>query len=520
MSTRLARPVVDLARCLEAARAGPVSWRGAAGANYYQLAGSPYQAVEELAQSSATEAEMLARALGWYGARKLEGLRSPLTVVLEKSPGNDEIEHLAAMVKRKLSVLLILVEWTRRSGGSWNPLRREPRVGDPAALCHQLEARFLGTVDARKPERLQRELEDALSGAGFRVLHLRAELPEARLNDSQEHENFFLSRPPARPADTYPVQRSARARSSGSDSVFDRLIERLGRQLADSDEEMVFWARRESVGPLTALGDRLIRCSVKGMLEQAVGASLAGRYPILVLPAKALVNLLPELFDYGSFPCTLLVSNGGLSPLRDRDGQLYYHPTTLRDLSLLRHLPGLVVGTPSGEEEAAEMMVAARKHPGMVALRFTASPSVGVPGAELELGCGRRLRQGDRAAVLAVGSTVFPAVLAAESLRAWGVEVSVYDMRFVAPLDEELLKEAAATGLLVTVEEHLVNGGFGSAVLERCAALGLETKVRTRGIPEGEHTVEGTPLEAFQLHAEGIAHTLRTELGLMAPGDF
>lgn len=503
-----------LASALETAGAGPVAWRGSGGDYYYQLAQAPYRALEELSRSANTGAEMVSRALGWFTARRLEGLQSPLTLVLPEPLGPREMDTLTLVAHREIDVLLVLLEERKEISVSWNPLRRESSDGNEE-LCRRLGAKFLGSCELKKPERLRKELEQAYRDSGFRVLSLKPEADPEFPSDEMEAV--------ARPLRPMSGEDEATVEIERQESIFERVVESLGREYQDSSEEIVFWAGRQLPRCLDSLGERLWSCPLDGVLEQAIGVSMAGRYPILIVPSTAVAHLLPELYEYGSFPCSILVCDGGLSPLRDRDGEYYYHPSSLRDLALLRPLPGVVVTTPADELQALELLRVARSHPGMVVLRFTAAPPVGLTAAEeITFGEGRCLRRGDRAAILAIGSTVFPSVLAAESLKAWGVEAAVYDMRFVAPLDEELLKEAAATGVILTVEEHLVSGGFGAAVLERIAALGLDpVKVRCLGVGEGEHPVQlAAPLEAFGLDAHSIAQALREQLGLSAPGEF
>lgn len=480
-----------------------MAWRGAGGEFYYHLTGSPYRALEELSLSATTTYEMLARAIGWYTARRLDGLRSPLTVVLDRPPSSETQDLLAVAVGRNLNLVCVLLDLGRKAPTSlWNPLRREAPSGHPEELCEETGMRLVGCFDARKPDRLERELDETLADGGTRLVVVQCEAPE---------EASSGSLPPVRVESGW-----------ASELLLDNVLERMALDLADSNNELVFWARSGSPGPLKRLGERLVISNLRGIIEQAVGVSVAGFYPILIVPASGLPELLPELLEYGSFPASVLVADGGLSPLLDGEGNPYYHPAGLRDLSFLRTLPGAATACPADEEEAAALLRAARSHPGFVVLRFSSAPSVGIPGEAVAIGRGRRLRQGKDAAIMVVGSTVFPAVLAAESMRAWGIEVAVYDMRFVRPLDLGLLKEAARCGTLVTVEEHLVTGGFGSSVLE---ALGQEefepVRVRCLGIPEGEHEVAtAAPLESFRLHAEGIADTVRQILGLTAPGDF
>jgi 1-deoxy-D-xylulose-5-phosphate synthase len=139
------------------------------------------------------------------------------------------------------------------------------------------------------------------------------------------------------------------------------------------------------------------------------------------------------------------------------------------------------------------------------------------PGATIEkelralpLGKGEIRRRGSRVAILAFGSMVQPALEAAEALGA-----TVANMRFVKPLDTALVEELARTHeLLVTVEEHQVMGGAGSAVCEALAALGLERRVLLLGLPDRfiEHGDPAKLLASVGLDAPGIASAIRAAL--------
>jgi 1-deoxy-D-xylulose-5-phosphate synthase len=130
-----------------------------------------------------------------------------------------------------------------------------------------------------------------------------------------------------------------------------------------------------------------------------------------------------------------------------------------------------------------------------------------VPLGEAEL-----LRDGDDAAILALGTLVHPAVEAAVELGGDGLRVAVLNARFAKPLDaERILDLARRCGVLLTVEEHSVQGGFGAAVLELLAASGVSVPVRCLAIPDAvvEHGDPGTQKAAFGFDPEGIATAVR-----------
>lgn len=141
------------------------------------------------------------------------------------------------------------------------------------------------------------------------------------------------------------------------------------------------------------------------------------------------------------------------------------------DLSFLRHIPSMVVMAPKDENELQHMLKTAVEHGGPVAVRYPRGNGLGVTMDEkpqrLPVGKGEVLREGEDILLLAVGSTVQAAVDAAERLQKNGVRAAVINARFVKPLDQELiLTWAKKTGRIITIEENVLQGGFGSAVLE------------------------------------------------------
>lgn len=154
------------------------------------------------------------------------------------------------------------------------------------------------------------------------------------------------------------------------------------------------------------------------------------------------------------------------------------------DLAFLRCVPNMVIATPSDENECRKLLTTAFHHPGPSAVRY---PRGTGPGAEIEkplgslsMGKGLLRRQGSKVAFLAFGTILSECLQAGETLNA-----TVADMRWVKPLDEDLLRELAVShDLLVTVEENAVMGGAGAAVSECLARLNLQPKILHCGLPD------------------------------------
>jgi 1-deoxy-D-xylulose-5-phosphate synthase len=192
------------------------------------------------------------------------------------------------------------------------------------------------------------------------------------------------------------------------------------------------------------------------------------------------------------------------------------------DLTYLRLVPGMVVMAPADENELRDMLATAVAHTGgPIALRYPRGNSLGVPSREkpevLPIGKGELLRSGNDVALLAVGALVHPALEAAERLAAEGISCSVANMRFIKPVDEELILSLAARHHhLMTFEDNTMIGGFGSAVAECLARHGVhDVFLHMVGIPD-RFVDHGSPAELAAevgLDVPGLMHQVRGALG-------
>lgn len=181
------------------------------------------------------------------------------------------------------------------------------------------------------------------------------------------------------------------------------------------------------------------------------------------------------------------------------------------DLSFLRCIPNMVVMAPSDENECRQMLFTAFQLDQPTAVRYPRGCGTGAristEMAALPMGRGEIRRRGEKVAMLAFGSMLAPALQAAEELNA-----TVANMRFVKPLDEEMVKELAASHeLLVTVEENAVMGGAGSAVAESLERQGLNTPLLQLGLPDqfieqGDHALL---LQRCGLDSDGLIRSIR-----------
>lgn len=181
------------------------------------------------------------------------------------------------------------------------------------------------------------------------------------------------------------------------------------------------------------------------------------------------------------------------------------------DISYLRHIPNLVFMMPKNGRELKDMLHFAFQYNGPAAIRYprgkTTPEFLETPGNSISLGKAEILTEGTDLAIIALGNMVEPSLEAARMLAQTDVRATVVNGRFIKPLDKELLKELSSrTNKFLTVEENALQGGFGSAVLEYLADIGVAgLQVRRIGLPD-------------RFVEQGSQDNLRRELGLSPEG--
>jgi 1-deoxy-D-xylulose-5-phosphate synthase len=185
------------------------------------------------------------------------------------------------------------------------------------------------------------------------------------------------------------------------------------------------------------------------------------------------------------------------------------------DLAYLRLVPNMIVTAPRNEQELRNLLYSALyEYPGPVSIRYPRGKALGVPVSKFEsipLGKWETLFTGNDVAILAVGKMVANTLLARELLLAKGINPTIFNARFIKPLDEELLFQIAQNHeLIVTVEEGTVVGGFGSAVAEYLSRNNLKTDLLVLGIPDKfiEHGTQDELLAQLGLDPVGIARQI------------
>ena len=259
-----------------------------------------------------------------------------------------------------------------------------------------------------------------------------------------------------------------------------------------------------------AFPDRHIDCGIAecNMMGIAAGLAATGKIPFAssfaMFAAGRAFEQVRNSIAYPKLNVKIGATHAGISV--GEDGATHQ---CNEDIALMRTIPGMVVINPSDDVEAKAAVRAAIEHEGPVYLRFgrLAVPVINEkPDYKFELGKGVVLREGKDVTIIATGLPVSECLAAADKLAAEGIDAKVINIHTIKPLDEELIVSSAKeTGKVVTVEEHSVIGGLGSAVCD-CLAEKAPTQVLKIGVNDtfGESGPAVELIKKYGLDAEGI----------------
>ena len=260
-----------------------------------------------------------------------------------------------------------------------------------------------------------------------------------------------------------------------------------------------------------------------GIAEQhavtfAAGLALEGMKPVVAIYSTFLQRAYDQVLQdvcLQNLPVAFALDRGGIV---GEDGPTHHG---LFDFSYLRHIPNLIIMVPKDENEFGHMIKTAVECPFPAAFRYPRGRGVGVkremPLQSIDLGKGEVLREGQDILIVAIGITVYPSLRAAEKLAETGIQAAVVNSRFLKPLDGNLLCDwAKRTGKVLTVEENVLQGGFGSAVLELFQERGLiSIQVKRLGIPDifVEHGPQALLREKYGIDENGIIEGVKKMFG-------
>ncbi len=259
-----------------------------------------------------------------------------------------------------------------------------------------------------------------------------------------------------------------------------------------------------------------------GIAEQlavtfAAGLAIEGFKPVVAIYSTFLQRAYDQILHdvcLQKLPVIFAIDRAGIV---GEDGATHQG---LFDLSYLRNLPHLIMMAPKDENELRHMLKTAMECGLPVSIRYPRGKGVGVPLEDrllgLPIGRGEVLCEGTDLAVIAVGATVHPALSAARKLANEGIRVKVINARFIKPLDSELiLHTATSVSKILTIEENVLDGGFGSALLELLNENGMTgLTVRRLGIRDEfvQHATQAELRARYGLDEEGIFRTIKDML--------
>ena len=227
-----------------------------------------------------------------------------------------------------------------------------------------------------------------------------------------------------------------------------------------------------------------------GIAEQngaglAAGLATCGKIPFVVTYAVfgslRMCEMIRQEICYPNLNVKIACSHGGVTPANDGASH-----QSIEDMGVLRTLPNMTVCMPADYVAAKKLTKAAAEMYGPVYLRFTRDPIAVLydDDVELQLGKAHQIQDGKDIAIIANGDTVRLAIEAGKKLKAEGISARIIDMHTIKPLDTDVVKDCLETiGKVITVEDHNIINGLGSAVCEVAAELG-KGKVKRMGIQD------------------------------------
>ena len=383
-------------------------------------------------------------------------------------------------------------------------------------LFESLNFRYFGPIDGHDVEYLQKVLSDLKDIKGPKLLHV-----VTRKGAGYEPAEIGSATKWHAPG-VFDKETGASMVATDNGPKPPKFQDVFGKsiiELAKADKRIV------GVTPAMLTGSSL-GMMMKEMPDRTFDVGIAEQHAVTFSAGMATEGLIPFCNIYSSFmqrAYDQVIHDVALQNLHvvfclDRGGLVGADGPThhgVFDLAYMRTLPNMVVGAPMNEPELRNMMyTASLAHHGPFTIRYPrGTGSVvewQVPFEKIEVGTGRRIKNGDDIAVLSIGAIGTEAEKAVENLGKKGVSTGHYDMRFVKPLDEVMLHEVFTKfKLVITVEDGCVQGGFGSAVVEWMSDQGYSSRVKRLGVPDRwiEHGTQAELYEECGYNSSAIEET-------------
>ncbi|KGR78388.1 1-deoxy-D-xylulose-5-phosphate synthase [Ureibacillus manganicus] len=376
--------------------------------------------------------------------------------------------------------------------------------------------KYLGPIDGHDIDSLEKTLDYAKKAKGPVLVHVITKKGKGYKPAEEDTIGTWHGTGP------YKMETGDFVKSQTKGPAWSSLVSESVRKLMKTDERIV------AITPAMPVGSKMEgiqkdfpnRFFDVGIAEQhavtmAAGLATQGMKPFLAIYSTFLQRAYDQvLHDVARQNLNVFIGIDR-SGLVGADGETHQG---VYDISFLRHIPNIVLMMPKDENEGQHMVKTAIDYnEGPIAMRFPRGNGYGVPLDDemksIPIGSWEVLREGTNAVILTFGTTIPMVMDAVEELAENGIQVKVVNARFIKPMDEEMLHEIMSSNMpILTVEEAVLQGGFGSAVLEFASENNYQTKIDRIGIPD-QFIEQGSVdllLEEIHITKEAIIDQIKT----------
>ena len=493
------------------------------------LEGKDYNVVAIIGDGALTGGE------AYEGLNYAGDLGKRLIVILNDNEMS--IDRNVGAMSEYLSRIKLAPQYARAKKDIEGFIRNIPHIGDtvlktaeylkdgvkaaitPGGLFEEMGFSYIGPIDGHNIEAMQSVFRQIANIEGPVLVHVRTKKGRGYMPAEDEPDKFHgISK--FNKATGEPIKNPAAPPSYTE--IFSRTMLELGY---DNPSMVAITAAMPSGTGLKAFARQFperffdVGIAEEHAVTMAAGMAAAGAHPVVALYSTFAQRAYDQIVHdvcLQKLPVTLCLDRAGLV---GADGPTHHG---VFDYSYLRHIPGMVVMAPKDENELRDMLYTAVKYKGPAAVRYPRGSATGAALSDgfrqLEIGKAELLSGDGRGVVLlAVGSMVKQAVEAARLLNMANIKATVVNMRFVKPLDADMLGWLLERQpeLMVTLEENALAGGFGSAVLEFMADAGKKCRVLRFGIEDKfiEHGSCPQLLEKCGLMPQQIADRIIDNIG-------
>lgn len=444
------------------------------------------------------------------GGEAFEGLNNAgdmkKNIIVILNDNEMSIDKNVGALSDYLSKLMITPQYNRAKKDVGDLIKSIPHIGShvwktaelikdgvakaitPGGLFEELGFTYFGPLDGHNIPDLQQALRQAIQMEGPILIHVRTVKGRGFLPAEMQPEKFHgVGR--FDPANGRSVEQQSPTPSYTS--VFaDVMVDMAGKDKAICAITAAMPSGTGLNKFMQAYPDRFFDVGIaeEHAMTMAAGLAAAGMKPFIALYSTFAQRAYDQIIHdvaLQKLPVRICLDRGGLV---GADGPTHHG---VFDYSFLRHIPNMTVMAPKDESELRNMLYTMSKFDGPISIRYPRGNGLGTDmsgeAVELPIGKGEILREdGHDVVIFAVGTMVSHAEQAADLLTQYGIKATVINMRFIKPLDVDLIDQFSNSAkLLVTMEENALAGGFGSAVLEHLSDTGCKVPLQRFGIDDG-----------------------------------